>query len=86
MSSLWVFLAYGSAILGALLVLYFFHARSWYWHTLSVTLALVIGLAPLPAEWRGPEYDVMVGSVFLFLLVWGVSAPVFRHRTPRAHY
>jgi hypothetical protein len=75
-----VFLLYAAAVLGALLLLYFFHAR-WYWHVLSVVLALAIGLAPpawipLPAAW-GMSRDVVLGCVFLFLVVWGLCAPFF---------
>jgi hypothetical protein len=75
MQVVWVGLAFGSAILLALALLYAFHAR-WYWHVLSILAALAIGLTPPPERWRPP--DLLVGSVFLFLFVWGLGAPLFR--------
>jgi hypothetical protein len=75
MQVVWVGLAFGSAILLALALLYAFHAR-WYWHVLSILAALAIGLTPPPERWRPP--DLLVGSVFLFLFVWGLGAALFR--------
>ncbi len=75
-----VFLLYGLAVLAALLLLFFYRAH-WYWHVLSVAIALAIGLAPpnwipMPAAW-GMTRDVVLGCVFLFLTIWGVGAPLF---------
>jgi hypothetical protein len=81
MQLLQVTLAYGLAILLALAFLYLFQAR-WFWHALSLAAALALGLSPLPVEWRIP--DLLLGAVFLFLFVWGVGMPVFRHH--RAHH
>jgi hypothetical protein len=78
MSPLWVVLVYGSSVLLAVLLLYFFHSRSWYWHIVSAALAIALGLIPLPAEWAGPKTDLLVGFLFLLLLVWGLAAPLFR--------
>lgn len=75
MQLVWVALAFGSAILLALILLYCFRAR-WYWHVLSVLAALAIGLTRPPEGWHPP--DLLVGSVFLFLFVWGIGAPFFR--------
>ena len=84
-----VFLTYGSAAALALVLLYFFHAH-WYWHVVSVAAALAIGLVPpamvpIPAAW-GATRDLTIGFVFLFLIVWGLGAPLFRrhHQTPHA--
>jgi hypothetical protein len=77
MQTVWVAVAYLFAVLLALALLYTFHAR-WYWHVLSVLAALAIGLAPPPEGWHPP--DLLVGSVFLFLFVWGIAAPFFRPR------
>jgi len=84
-----VFLIYAGAAALALTLLYFFHAH-WYWHVLSVVLALVIGtvpadMVPLPAAW-GSTRDIVVGGVFIFLMVWGLGAPLFQrhHHTPHA--
>lgn len=78
MSPTIVSLAYGAAAMLALLALYLFHARHWYWHAASVILALVIGFTPLPSEWNKPEVDLSVGAVLVFLLFWGILAPLFR--------
>jgi hypothetical protein len=43
---------------------------------LSILAALAIGLTPPPEGWHPP--DLLVGSVFLFLFVWGIGAPFFR--------
>ena len=84
-----VFLAYACAAVLALALLYCFHAH-WYWHVLSVVLAVGLGMVPaemipIPAAW-GVIRDVTVGCVFLFLIVWGLGAPLFRrhHQTPHA--
>ena len=84
-----VLLAYAGAAALALALLYLLHAR-WFWHVLSVVAALAIGLLPpgmipIPAAW-GMARDMIVGSVFLFLIVWGLGAPLFRrhHQTPHA--
>ena len=78
MSPVWVVLVYGSSVLLAVLLLHFFHSRSWYWHIVSAALAISLGLVPMPAEWVGPRTDLLVGFLFLLLLVWGLAAPLFR--------
>lgn len=82
-----VFLVYACAAILALLLLYTFHAH-WYWHVLSVLTALAIGLVPpgmipVPGTW-GVARDITIGFVFIFLIVWGGGAPLFRrhHQTP----
>ena len=85
MQAVWVALTYVSAVVVALALLYAFHAR-WYWHALSVLAALALGLTPPPEGWQPP--DLLVGSVFVFLLVWGIGAPLFRahHRDSELHF
>ena len=84
-----VFLIYGSAAVLALTLLYCFHTN-WYWHVLSLVLALAIGLMPpdmipVPAAW-GTTRDIATGSIFTFLVVWGIGAPLFRaHHRPAQH-
>ena len=83
-----VFLVYGSAAVLALALLFFFHAN-WYWHVLSVGVALAIGvmppeIIPVPAAW-GATRDILVGAVFVFLVVWGIGAPLFRHHHQAQH-
>lgn len=85
MSPVWVVMAFGSSVVLALLLLYFLHSRAWYWHFLSVGLAVALGLAPLPAQWANPKTDLLVGALFLLLLVWGLAAPLFRFWEVRRH-
>lgn len=73
-----VSLAYGSAAILALVALYLFHARHWYWHAASIALALVIGFTPIPDGWNHPEVDLAIGAILVFLLFWGILAPLFR--------
>ncbi len=75
-----VFAVYGSCAVLALLLLYFFRARRWYWHVLSLLLAMGIGLMPPPERWQGPAADLTIGGIFLFLFLWGILAPLFRKR------
>ena len=74
------FVVYGAAALITLALLYFFRARAWYWHVLSVLVALAVGLIPIPPKYNTAQGTLVVGSVFVFLLLWGVSAPFFRKR------
>ena len=75
-----VFSAYGSAVILALLLLFFFRRKGWYLHLFALLLAFGVGLTPLPQQWQGPMLDLVVGSLFLFLFFWGVSAPIFGRR------
>ncbi|HTT64694.1 MAG TPA: hypothetical protein VMG35_22740 [Bryobacteraceae bacterium] len=81
MSTALVYVVYGFAFVLALLFVYLFHAR-WYWHVLSVLAALAVGLSPPLPGWDGPSRDLVYGSVFLFLMVWGLAEP-FIHRFHR---
>jgi hypothetical protein len=84
MQPILVAVVYGSALVLALALLYFFHAK-WYWHALSAAGAFVVGLMPpIEGAWRPP--DLLVGFVFVFLFVWGLGAPLFRahHHPPRS--
>ena len=78
MSLIWVFAAYGCATGLSVVLLYFWRAQAWYWHALSIGLALALGLTPMPSDWSNPPTDLMIGSAFLFLMVWGAAAPLFR--------
>jgi thiamine transporter ThiT len=66
-----------------LLLLYLLAPKRWYWHAVSVALAMALGLMPMPAHWQGQSVDLVMGFLFVFFLLWGVSAPLFRtfHRS-----
>ncbi len=87
-----VFAVYGVAALLALFLLYQFRATHWYLHVLSLVIALVVGLIPIPPEWHVPVIELMFGAIFLFFFAWGICAPLFPHRhhpggqRPRAHH
>jgi hypothetical protein len=71
----WVVAAYGASAVLALLVLFFKGAKAWYWHVLSVAAALVLGLTPIPPNINTPTTSLIVGTIFTFLLLWGIAAP-----------
>ena len=79
--SIVVLAVYGISVIFALMLLYRFHAR-WYWHVLSVLLALAIGFSPPLPGWEAPSRDMVYGFVVLFLLIWGLGEPFF-HRVHR---
>ena len=84
MSTLFVSAVYAFSILLALWCVYLFHAR-WYWHVLSVLMALALGFSPPIRGWDGASRDMVYGAVILFLLVWGLGEPMF-HRFHRPHH
>ena len=73
----WPFVVYGGAALIALALLYFLRARAWYWHVLSLVVALTVGLIPIPPKYNTTQGTLVIGSVFVFFLLWGVAAPFF---------
>ena len=78
MSPALVFVCYGTATVLALFLLWRFPAKPWYWHVLSLAAAAALGLTPFPEPFRGPSWDALVGTIFVFLFCWGVAAPLFR--------
>ena len=81
-----ILLIYGAAVALAAVALYVYGACRWYWHVLSVLLAVALGLAPAPpAAWRGQTYDLIVGFLFVLFVVWGIGGtlPMRAHHHPR---
>jgi hypothetical protein len=78
MSLYWVVLCYGVAAVLAFLLLYRFEPIRWFWHVFGVAAAVAIGLAHLPPPWTTPSGTLAVGSLFLFLILWGSLFPLFR--------
>jgi hypothetical protein len=58
-------------------LLYRFGTRSWYWHFLSFAAAVGLGFIPIPAAFHGPGCDLVFGSVFIVLAVWGAGGLIF---------
>lgn len=76
----WVVVSvYGLVLLCAVALLYRFRHAAWYWHVLSVAAAAGVAMMPPPSMWQGPVVDVVTGSLFLLLFIWGVGALVFLH-------
>ncbi len=82
MNPVLVAVVYGLCLALALALLYFFTVK-WYWHALSLAAALGLGLVRLPADYQIP--DLLIGSVFLVLFVWGLGLPLFHHHHATHH-
>jgi uncharacterized membrane protein YphA (DoxX/SURF4 family) len=73
-----VFLSYLAALLVAVYLLWRFSHVRWFWHLFAVAAALAIGLMPPIPQSYGATYDIVIGSAFLFLLMWGAGEPLYR--------
>ena len=85
MKLVWPVLVFGTAFLLPLALLYWHRAKAWYWHVLSLALAVGIAMAPDPrgklpwvANWSENTFYLTIGFVCVFLAVWGLAAPFFR--------
>lgn len=54
-------------------LLYHFGSEAWYWHLLALGGAVLLGFLPLPVQLSSIGYDLAIGFVFVFLLIWGVG-------------
>ena len=82
MSTTWVILAYGISAVLALFLLYVSGPKAWYWHVFAAAFALAIGLVRIPVKYNTPTTSLVVGTVFVFLMVWAVAAPFMRKKRP----
>ena len=80
MSTTLVILVYGIVAVLALVLLYFSGPKAWYWHVLAAAVALAIGSVRIPVKYNTPTASLVIGSVFIFLMVWAVAAPFVRKR------
>lgn len=78
MSNWAVFLSYGGALALSVWLLWRYSHVRWYWHLVSVVLALGVGLMPMRESWNRPSIDLIIGSLFLLLLFWGAGEWAFR--------
>jgi hypothetical protein len=68
---------YGSALCVALFLLWQFGQRRWYWHAVSVALALAIAFYPGNEFLGRQDVTLATGWMFTFLFIWGIAAPAF---------
>jgi hypothetical protein len=73
MSPYMVMLGYGGAAVLAIVLLYSFESRAWYWHAVCLALAFVIGYLPTPQGFDNPAIVAITGFVIIFLLFWGLG-------------
>lgn len=78
MSTLTVALVYLLAFAVAVALIYRFSHHSWIWHAVAVCAAIAVGFMPPPSFWSGQAYDMIIGAMFLFLVVWGLGEFVVR--------
>ena len=45
---------------------------------------LAIGLVRIPVQYNTPTTSLLIGTVFVFLMVWAVAAPFMRKKRPLA--
>jgi len=83
--SLWTPVIYLIAIAIPVLLLYHFHSAAWYWHVLAIVAALALGFVPTPAELKTTTFDLLFGSVFIFLMVWGIGGLIVFHPHHEKH-
>jgi hypothetical protein len=67
------FLIYTVAIGLPVLALFRFHSQAWYWHGLAIAIGLTLGFIPTPQEYKTAAFDLLFGSVFIALMVWGIG-------------
>ena len=53
-----------------------FHSQAWYWHGVAIAAALTLGFLPTPESLRSSAFDLGLGSIVIFLLVWGIGGLV----------
>ena len=86
MSGSIVILTYGMAAALALLLLYLFRAKRWYWHLASVAAALLLGSLTPPERLASQRYDLAIGGIFFFLCLWGIAGIFFTRPHEAAHH
>ena len=75
--SLVIFIYLVSMALASFLLWRFSHI-AWYWHLLAAAAAVVLAVTPAVANLGGAPYDMALGSVIIFLLIWGAGEGVVR--------
>ena len=72
---------YAAMVILALSLLYLFGPLHWYWHALSVGAALFMEIVRMSASGAvvSQFFQLPYGNLLVFLLVWGICGPFFRH-------
>jgi len=78
MPSQLVFYSYLLAAGAAVLLLFLFRSRRWYWHALSFLLGLIAGLLPPPPGNGSDVFYVSTGTACVFFTALGVGGPFFQ--------
>lgn len=75
--------AYLTAFVIAVFLLYHFGSAHFSWHLLSIVAALALGMMPAPGPIRpGPGVDLVFGFAFIFLMTWGIGGLLVFRRHP----
>jgi hypothetical protein len=79
MPAILAILAYVVAIGIPVFLLQRFHSRHWFWHTLAIVAAVGLGFIPIPQDLQRPGHDLLFGSVFVALMIWGAGGLILYH-------
>jgi hypothetical protein len=85
MFTMWAVLVYTAAMVIPIYLLHRFHTQSWYWHMLAVGASMALGLAPVPLEFQGQGFDLLLGFAFVTLLFWGAGGLIVYHPAQHKH-
>ena len=73
MSPYFATLVYFGAAALAVVLLFSFESRAWYWHASGLALAFAIGFMPTPSGFDNPVVTVVTGFAIVFFLFWGLG-------------
>jgi hypothetical protein len=86
MSGMLAVLVYLLAIGIPIVLLYRFHSQAWYWHSLCLVAALVLGFVPIPSELQKPGFDLLFGFAFTTLMIWGAGGLILYRTGHQPHH
>ena len=73
MSGIVAVLVYLVAMGLPIFLLYRFGTQSWYWHVLAIVTSVALGFVPVPDGLQKPGFDLLFGSLFIVLMIWGAG-------------
>ena len=80
MSGIVAVLVYLIALGLPIFLLYRFGIQTWYWHVLAVIASVGLGFVPIPPELQKPGFDLLLGSLFIMLMIWGAGGLILYRR------